>query len=155
VENEIKEHNKYLEDLMKQNELDNNKARECYNMDISTLEETNKKINYDLNQLKAQSSKVLKSKDDYIKKRNQIKNNNRCRLDEINKNINRIENELKKIEEDKIKWRNDFIKYNNRCDFLDKQENDIKLNTLKEIQELYKTRNNAEYELNNNQLFNE
>ena len=56
---------------------------------------------------------------------------------------------MKKIEEDKIKWRNDFIKYNSYCDSLDKKENDIKFNTMKEIQELYKTRNTAEFELNN------
>jgi DNA repair exonuclease SbcCD ATPase subunit len=152
-ENEIKDHNKYLEDLIKQSEIDNINAKDNYNTNISTLEEINKKINYELNQLKNQSTKILKSKDEYIKKRNQVKNNKRYKLDEINKNRTRIEAELKKIEEDKIKWRNDFIKYNNHCDFLDRQENDIKLNTLKEIQELYKTRNNAELELNNNQLF--
>ena len=41
------------------------------------------------------------------------------------------------------------MKYNNYCDSLDKKENDVKFNTLKEIQELYKTRNSAEFELNN------
>ncbi len=117
------------------------------------LDENNKKINYELNQLKSQSTKILKSKDEYVRKRNNIRSNNKRRLDEINKNITRIDAELKKLEEEKIKWRNDFMKYNNHCDFLDKQENDIKLNTLKEIQDLYKTRNNAEFELNNNRLF--
>ena len=56
---------------------------------------------------------------------------------------------MKKNEEEKTKWRTEFIKYNNYCDSLDKKENDIKINTLKEIQELYKTRNSAEFELNN------
>jgi hypothetical protein len=110
VENELKDHTQYLDDLLKQNQMDNNKAKSEYDSNISELEE-------------------------------------------INKRRSQIDNEMTKMEEQKIKWRNDFLKYNNHCDFLDKQENDIKLNTLKEIQELYKTRNNAEFELNNNKLF--
>ena len=153
VENEIKEHNQYLNDLQKQNQLDNDTSKSEYDSNIMELDENNKKINYELNQLKSQSTKILKSKDEYVRKRNNIRSNNKRRLDEINKNRTIIDAELKKLEEEKIKWRNDFMKYNNHCDFLDKQENDIKLNTLKEIQDLYKTRNNAEFELNNNRLF--
>jgi hypothetical protein len=153
VENEIKEHSQYLNDLLKQNQMDNNKAKEQYDANIFDLEENNKKLNYELNQLKTQSTKILKSKDEYVRKRNNVRANNKCRLDGINKRRSQIDTEMMKLEEQKTKWRNDFLKYNNHCDFLDKQENDVKLNTLKEIQELYKTRNNAEFELNNNKLF--
>ena len=39
-------------------------------------------------------------------------------------------------------------KYNNHCDYLDSRENELKIEVLSEIQELYKTRNSAESELN-------
>ncbi len=150
IELELSEHKKYLEDLILQNNNDNQSAKEIYNNVTVDLDNKIKVINYDINHLKYQSNSILKSKDEYIRKRNQIGNDKKRRLDDINKSKIKIHQEIKNIDEEKNKWRNEFIKYNNRCDYLDSQENTLKINTLKEINELYKSRNNAELELNNN-----
>lgn len=148
INEELNEHKKYLEDLISQNNLDNESAKEIYNNATIDLDNQNKVINYDINHLKYQSNSILKAKDEYIRKRNQIGNDKKRKLDNINKGKIRINQDIKKIDEEKNKWRNEFIKYNNRCDYLDSQENTLKINTLNEIQELYKSRNNAETELN-------
>jgi chromosome segregation ATPase len=150
IEAELNEHTQYLEGLITQNDNNNQLAKEIYNVTTLDFDNKIKSINYEINHLKYQSNNILKAKDEYIRKRNQIGNDKKRKLDDINKGKIRLNQEIKKIEEEKNKWRNEFIKYNNRCDYLDNQENTLKINTLTEIQELYKSRNNAELELNSN-----
>lgn len=150
IENELSEHKQYLEGLLTQNDNKNELSKEIYNVTTLDFDNKIKSINYEINHLKYQSNTILKAKDEYIRKRNQIGNDKKRKLDDINKCKIRLNQEIKKIEEEKNKWRNEFIKYNNRCDYLDNQDNTLKINTLTEIQELYKSRNNAELELNSN-----
>ncbi len=144
---DIEEHKTYLETLDKNNEIDNQNAKDKYEQNLSEIGVLSREIQRDIDKLRIESYVINRKKDEINRSLLIEKNALKKRGDLLRKNKGLLELEQKKINDMESKIEAEKVKYDNFISYYNKQIEEIKFKYLNECNELYEIRNKNEFDL--------
>ena len=144
---DIQDHKTYLETLEKNNETDNQTAKDKYEQSLTDINVQSREIQRDIDKLRIDSYVITRKKDEINRNLLSEKNSLKKKGDFLKKNKGLLELEQKKINEMNTKILAEKVKYENFINYYNKQIEEIKFKYLNECNELYEIRNKNEFDL--------